>query len=72
MLLFDSSHVVKSFRYLADRLVEEEQTQADAYELSDVQLNIGLWQPRVTGSITFISALFMLLMAWNRRKFLFH
>jgi hypothetical protein len=28
--------------------------------------------PRITGSITVISSLFMIIMAWNRRKFLFH
>ena len=65
--------VVESFRYLVDRMVvEEEQTQTDGYEMSTTQLNTNLWEPRVTGSITFISSACMLLMAWKRRNLLFH
>jgi len=64
---------VESFRHFQDRMVvEEEQTQTDGYELSPAQLHSGLWTPRVTGSITFISSLCMLLMAWKRRDLLFH
>ena len=65
--------VVESFRYLVDRMVvQEEQTQTDGYEMSTPLLNINLWQPRVMGSITFISSVCMLLMAWKRRNLLFH
>ncbi|OEU08302.1 hypothetical protein FRACYDRAFT_250091 [Fragilariopsis cylindrus CCMP1102] len=65
--------VVESFRYLLDRMVvEEEQTQTDGYEMSTPLLNMNLWQPRVMGSITFISSVCMLLMAWKRRNLLFH
>ena len=65
--------VVESFRYLVDRMVvQEEQAQTDGDEMSTAQLNMGLWQPRVTGSITFISSVCMLLIAWKRRNHLFH
>ena len=65
--------VVESFRYLVDRMVvDEEQTQTEGYEMSTAQLNLNLWQPRVIGSITFITSVCMLLIAWKRRNHLFH
>ena len=66
--MFVGSPIEESFRSLTERMVED----AKMPELSTTELNIRFWQPRVTGSITFISSLCMLLMAWNRRKFLFH
>ena len=37
-----------------------------------MQLNIGLWVPRVIGATVLISTLRMMYMAWNRRARLFH
>ena len=72
--MFHDSPVAESFRYSVERMVEEEQTQ-DGYEMSTAQtaqLNMEVWQPRITGIITCISSLCMLLMAWKRKNLLFH
>ena len=61
----DSSPVAfSSFSYAIGRMVEENNDKE--------RLRANEWTPRITGMITIISSLCMMLMAWRKRGLLFH
>ena len=54
------------------RVLDEDNSVSMPYELTQRQLVTGVWMTRVTGTISLLSSLCMIYMAWNRRQGLFH
>jgi hypothetical protein len=51
---------------------EPEESSSEGYQLSQQQLMINEFAPRVTGAIAFICAVCMIYMAWKRKDRVFH
>jgi len=70
----DSSPVAfSSFFYTIGRMVEENNDKEQwSINIADENLRANEWVPRITGVVTILSSLCLVLMAWLRRDRLFH